>query len=228
MWVWLGTFLPKYNHDFVVYPERKNRYWMATSTFHHTLKMFFMFVFSKTEKQCSIAEKSSGLDSRPMPLPIPAVPSGQSHMPSLSLWLPHLQKGLLMVFSFQKDQEGPSGNLWITCCASLCLVTQSCLTLCHGLKPTRLLCPWDSSDKNTEVLPCTPPGHLPSPGIKPRSPTLWEDSLLSEPLGKPKNTGVGSLSLLQGIFPTQESNWSLLHCRWILYQLSNQGSPLFF
>ena len=37
--------------------------------------------------------------------------------------------------------------------------------------------------------------------------------------GKPKNTGVGSLSLLQQIFPTQESNWSLLHCRWILYQL---------
>ena len=41
-----------------------------------------------------------------------------------------------------------------------------------------------------------------------------------------KNNGVGSLSLLQGIFPTQESNWSLLHCRWILYQLSYQGSPI--
>ena len=35
-----------------------------------------------------------------------------------------------------------------------------------------------------------------------------------------QNTGVGSLSLLQWIFPTQESNWSLLHCRQILYQLS--------
>ena len=42
--------------------------------------------------------------------------------------------------------------------------------------------------------------------------------------GKPKNTGVGSLSLLQQIFPTQESNWGLLPCRWILYQLSYQGS----
>ena len=40
-----------------------------------------------------------------------------------------------------------------------------------------------------------------------------------------QNTGVGSLSLLQGIFPAQESNWGLLHCRWILYQLSYQGSP---
>ena len=39
-----------------------------------------------------------------------------------------------------------------------------------------------------------------------------------------KNTGVGSLSLLQWIFLTQESNQSLLHCRWILYQLSYQGS----
>ena len=42
---------------------------------------------------------------------------------------------------------------------------------------------------------------------------------------KPKNTGVGSLSLLQEIFPTQESNQGLLHCRQILYQLSYQGSP---
>ena len=38
------------------------------------------------------------------------------------------------------------------------------------------------------------------------------------------NTRVGSLSLLQGIFQTQGSNWGLLHCRWILYQLSYQVS----
>jgi len=36
---------------------------------------------------------------------------------------------------------------------------------------------------------------------------------------------VGSLSLLQGIFPTQGSNPGLPHCRQILYQLSHQGSP---
>ena len=35
-----------------------------------------------------------------------------------------------------------------------------------------------------------------------------------------QNTGMGSLSLLQGIFPTQGSNQGLLHCRWVLYQLS--------
>ena len=36
------------------------------------------------------------------------------------------------------------------------------------------------------------------------------------------NTGMSSLSLLQGIFLTQELNWSLLHCKWILYQLSHR------
>ena len=73
-------------------------------------------------------------------------------------------------------------------------------------------------------LPCPSPGNLPNPGIKPRSPALQADSLPSEPPGKPKNTGVGSLSLLQGIFPTQESNQGLLPCRQVLYQLSYLGS----
>ena len=40
-----------------------------------------------------------------------------------------------------------------------------------------------------------------------------------------QNTGVGSLSLFQGIFPTQGLNQGLLHCRRILYQLSYRGSP---
>ena len=60
---------------------------------------------------------------------------------------------------------------------------------------------------------------------QPRSPTIQEDSLPAESRGKPKNTGVGSLSLLQGIFPTQELNWGLLHCRRILYQQTCEGSP---
>ena len=40
-----------------------------------------------------------------------------------------------------------------------------------------------------------------------------------------QNPGMGSLSLLQGIFPTQGSNPGLPHCRWIPYQLSHKGSP---
>ena len=49
---------------------------------------------------------------------------------------------------------------------------------------------------------------------------------LHSPWNSPgQNTGVGSLSLLQGIFPTQGSNSGLLHGGQILYQLSHQGSP---
>ena len=58
-----------------------------------------------------------------------------------------------------------------------------------------------------DPMDCSPPGssvHGDSPG---------------------KNTGVGCLALLQGIFPTQGLNPGLLHCRWILYHLSHQGSP---
>ena len=60
------------------------------------------------------------------------------------------------------------------------------------------------------------------PGIEPRSSPLQAEILLTEPPGKPKNTVMGSLSLLQGIFQTQESNRGLLHGRQIVYQLSYQ------
>ena len=102
----------------------------------------------------------------------------------------------------------------------LCLVTLSCPTLgdpmdcslpgpsVHGGSP----------GKNTGVgCHALPSGDLLNPVIEPRSPTLQADSLLSRPPGKPKNTGAGSLSLLQGIFPTHELNQGLLHCRQILY-----------
>ena len=72
-------------------------------------------------------------------------------------------------------------------------VTQACPTLSMGF----------SRQEHWSGLPCPPPGDLHNPGIKPRSPALQVASLLSEPPGKPKNTGVGILSLLQWIFPTQ-------------------------
>ena len=79
-------------------------------------------------------------------------------------------------------------------------VVQSRPTLCN---PTDL---WNSLGQNTGVgsLSLLPARDLPNPGIKPRSPTLQADSLPAEPQGKPKNTGMGSLSLLQQIFPTQK------------------------
>ena len=70
-------------------------------------------------------------------------------------------------------------------------------------------------------------GDLPNPGIELRSPwALHVDSLPAEPQEKPKNMGVGSLSLLLQIFPTKESNWGLLNYRRILSQLSYQESQV--
>ena len=102
-------------------------------------------------------------------------------------------------------------------------VAQSCLTLCN---------PVDCKVHGT--LKATIPEWVAfpffrgssNPGIESRSPTLQAASLPAKPRGKPKNTGVGRLSLLQRIFLTQESNQGLLHRRWILYQLSYQRSPL--
>ena len=101
-------------------------------------------------------------------------------------------------------------------------VTQSCPTLydpmeytVQGILQARIL-EWVAFPFSRGLL---------KPGIAPRFPTLQADSLPAESSGKPKNTGVSSLSLLQWIFPTQEWNRGLLHCRQILYQLSYQGSP---
>ena len=71
-------------------------------------------------------------------------------------------------------------------------VAQSCPTLCNPVDS-----PWNSPGKNTAVGE----GDLPNPGIEPRSLALQADSLPAEPPGKPKNTGVGSLSLLKGLLP---------------------------
>ena len=88
----------------------------------------------------------------------------------------------------------------------------------HGILQSRIL----------EWIAFPFPRDLPNSGFEPRSSTLQVDSLPAEPQGKPKNTGVGILSLLQRIFPTQESNRGLLHCRRILYQLSYEGSSYTF
>ena len=102
-------------------------------------------------------------------------------------------------------------------------VTQSCPTLCdpmdhtvQGILQARIL-EW-------VAIPIS--GVSSQPRDQTRCPALQADSLPVEPPGKPKSTGVGSLSLLQQIFPTQELNRGLLHFRWILYQLSYQGSPM--
>ena len=57
------------------------------------------------------------------------------------------------------------------------------------------------------------------------SDSLWPHGLYNPCNSPGQNTGVGSLSLLQGIFPTQGLNPGLLHCRQILYQLGHKGKP---
>ena len=73
-------------------------------------------------------------------------------------------------------------------CFSCLVVSDSCNPM-GCMQPARLLCPWDSPDKNN---------------------------------------GVGCHFLLQGIFPIQELNLGLLHCRQIVYQLSYKGSPCIY
>ena len=99
-------------------------------------------------------------------------------------------------------------------------VAQLCLTLCD---PGDCIVLGLLQDRILEWVACPSTGDLPNLGIEPRSPTMQADSIPAEPQGKAKNTGVGSLSLLQGILPTQELNRGLLHCRQILYQLSYGG-----
>ena len=97
----------------------------------------------------------------------------------------------------------------------------------HGLQPTSLLHPWDFPGKSTGVgCHCY---HRLSEHVS-ESHSAVSKSLQTHGLYSPwnspgQNTEVSSLSLLQGIFPTQGLNPGLPHCRWILYQLSHQGSP---
>ena len=86
----------------------------------------------------------------------------------------------------------------------------------HGILQARIL----------EWVAFPSPGDHPNPGIEARSFTLQADSLPVELPGKPKSTGVGSLSLLQQIFLTQDLNQGLLNCRQILYQLNYKGNPI--
>ena len=107
------------------------------------------------------------------------------------------------------------------------IVTQICPTLCD---------PMDCSPPGSSVRGISQArilGWVAMPSSRgssqPRDPTSWQaDSLLSDPPGNPKNTGVSSPSLLEGIFLIQELNWGLLHCRQILCQLSYQGNWVFW
>ena len=85
--------------------------------------------------------------------------------------------------------------------------SESCSVMSDSFRPHGLHSPRNSPGQNTRVGSLSLlHGDLPKPGIEPRFPVLQAHSLPSEPPGKPKKTVVGSLSLLQRIFPTQELN----------------------
>ena len=64
------------------------------------------------------------------------------------------------------------------------------------------------------------------PGREGEKKNVKDPRELYSPWNSPgRDTGVGSLSLLQGIFPTKGQNPGLPHCTWVLYQLSHKGSP---
>ena len=123
-----------------------------------------------------------------------------------------LYPGYLFLHLFYPAAAVKSLQLGLTLCVPMdCSWPGSSV---HGILQARIL-EW-------VVMP-SPRGSS-QPMDQTRSPALQADSLPTEPSGKPKNTGVGSLSLLQWVFLTQESNWGLLHCRQILYQLSYQAA----
>ena len=120
--------------------------------------------------------------------------------PSIPSFQPHKESSLCLVFPRSLCSQGNQGNerkkdrghqSWKE---KKVKVTQSCLTLCdpmdcidHGILQARIL--------EGVAFPFSRGSS--QPGVEPKFPTLQVDSLTAELQGKPKNTGVGSLSLLQ-------------------------------
>ena len=112
-----------------------------------------------------------------------------------------------------------------------CLVTQSCPTLCDHMDCSHQapLSMEISRQEYWSGSPCPPPGNLPNPEIKPRSPALQVDFFfifyyLSHQ-GRQRILEWVAYPVSWGNFLTQELNQGLLNCRFINYQLSYQSIP---
>ena len=99
----------------------------------------------------------------------------------------------------------------------------SCIQLfgTHGI-----FSPWNSPSQNTIMGTFPFSRGYSQPRDRTQVSRIAGGFFTTEPPGKPKNIGAGSLSLLQQIFPTEELNRGLLHYRQVLYQLTNQGSQV--
>ena len=86
---------------------------------------------------------------------------------------------------------------WKSYITITCLKSEGCSVVSNSLGPHGLHSPWNSPGQNAGVGSLSLlQGIFPTQGSNPRSPALQVDSLPAEPQGKPKNSGVGSLSLL--------------------------------
>ena len=93
----------------------------------------------------------------------------------------------------------------------------------HGLQHARFMGILQA--KQWSGLPCPSPGESSQSRHQSQVSHIAGGFFTIWAMRETQNTGVGSISFFQGIFPTQELNQGLLHWRWILYQWSYQGSP---
>ena len=151
----------------------------------------------------------------PTPVLLPGEFQGWRSLVGCSPWESDTTERLHFHFSLSCTGEGNGNALQCPCLknprdrgawwAAIYGVAQSRTRLkwlsSSGSSPPTSSVHGDSPGKNTGVGRHALPGNLLHPGIKPSSPTLQVYSLPSEPLGKPKNTGMDSLPLPQGNLP---------------------------
>ena len=108
--------------------------------------------------------------------------------------------------------------------------TLASVVVAHGLSCSKACGIFRDQGLNQSPLhrkaDCQPLGYQGKWNCSVVSNSLWPHGLYSPWNPPDQNTGVGSPSLLQGIFPTQGLNPGLPHCKRILHQLSHQGSPI--
>ena len=126
-----------------------------------------------------------------------------------------------------RSPGGGNGNRFQFSCQENPMDRGAWWAMVHGVTESGTQLKWLSSSIPAFIIKLK---HRACPGqLLSESHSVMSDSLqphgLYSPWNSPgQNTGVDNRSLLQRIFLTQELNWGLLHCRWILYQLSSQGS----
>ena len=126
-------------------------------------------------------------------------PYEAAHVPMYVLLLAQLHSGLVT----SALASGTCLHIGLDHISSMCLVAQSCLTLCHRMDCSLPGCSVheESPQEYWSGLPCPPPGDLPNPGTEPRCPAWWADSLPGNPISRIKysNKGFYNVSELRSL-----------------------------